>query len=103
MFNVRFMDGVVGLQELAKHGNLSVPCPADAIAGAELMLRDGFQIGNGMQVLVGAKHVIPRSVVTGVLSAVRNRILDLALELEQIPPTFVARAEPAVAQQRSKS
>lgn len=99
LFSLRLMEGVGGLQELATHEYLNIPWPANAVAGTQFILREGFQIGNGVQALVGAKQVVPRSIVTGVLSAVRNRILDLSLELEQIHPGVVTSAAPAERQQ----
>lgn len=89
LFNFTFREGIPGLEYISTSStedNISVSWPADAIAGVGHFVEKGVTLGNGFQELVGAKQALSRNVVVGVLAAVRNRVLDLALELERLYP-----------------
>jgi len=47
--------------------------------------------------LVGAKTVAPRQMIAGVLDAIRNQVLDLALALEAVSPTVGEPGGPTMA------
>lgn len=101
LFNVAFYEGIAGIETLVKEDEpvLHATWPADAIGMFEsVLLRPGaYGYGTGMMpwALVGARRLVPRNVVVNILAAVRDRVLDLALELERVHPEVVSPAEPA--------
>jgi hypothetical protein len=100
LFEVRFFDGVAELETLAAAtSELQIPWPADALILVQHLVGKG-QINLNGNVLQEAHQVISRSSVVGILRTVRDRVLALALRLEQENPhlgeTGVQPASPAV-------
>jgi AbiTii len=86
LFQVRFFDGVAALEALAAaNSELQIPWPADAILYAQMLVDQGKVNFNG-HVLNEAHQVISRSTIVGILRTVRDRVLALALRLEQENP-----------------
>lgn len=86
LFEVRFFDGVAALESLAAaEAELRIPWPADALLLVQHLVARGEVDMNG-HVLQEAHQVISRSTVVGILRTVRDRVLALALRLEQENP-----------------
>src|SRR5579885_363811 len=87
LFRVCFFESVAELEELAASttSELTMPWPADALLLAQILVRQGKLDLNG-NVLQEAHKVIARSQIVGILRTVRDRVLALALRLEQENP-----------------
>lgn len=86
LFEVRFFDGVAELETLAAaKAELRIPWPADALLLVQHLVAEGEMNLNG-HVLQEAHQVISRSTIVGILRTVRDRVLALALRLEQENP-----------------
>lgn len=101
LFEVRFFDGVAELEVLAAaNSELTIPWPADALMLVQMLVQKGELNLNG-NVLNEAHQVVSRSTVVGILRTVRDRVLALALRLEEENPylgeTGVRVDNPAVA------
>jgi hypothetical protein len=81
LFRFRFVDAVAAYEEMlrSREGDLQAPWPADVL----IVLRP--RVFQGME-CVRAWRVIPRGDFVGVLDGVRNRLLDLVLQLEREVP-----------------
>lgn len=88
LFDVRFTQSAAELEELAKQDVIQLSWPPDGV----LLYNRGVELGVIQRIvrddmlLAQVVRPVDRSVVLGVLDAVRNRILDLALELEAVAP-----------------
>lgn len=100
LVEVRFFDGVAELESLASAmAELRIPWPSDALLLVQILVREGKLDLNG-NVLNEAHQVVSRSMIIGILRTVRDRVLSLALRLEQENPHLgdsgSASATPAV-------
>lgn len=92
LFEVEFRGPVTELEELLKgdEPTLSSPWDGNVLAYANTLIENG-KIGRiPMHGLANAYRVVPRTLVVSAVDAVRNRVLDLALELEQVAPELNA-------------
>lgn len=86
LFQISFFEGVAELESLATAStDLQMPWPADALMLVQVLEREGKLNLNG-HVLNQAHRVVPRSLIAGVLRTVRDRVLALALRLEEENP-----------------
>lgn len=88
LFKVWMIYPIAELEDLVSQEYVKTPWPADAINHYNWGVQNGKiqpTARSGM-VLVGATRTLPRQLFVGVLDAVRNRALDLALELEKVVP-----------------
>jgi len=78
LFTYEVREGVAQLELFAnsEESTLSSPWPADVVA----TLSDEFY---EMMTLLSARQIVPTTVFTGVLDGIRNRVLQLALEIER--------------------
>ncbi|WP_341717680.1 hypothetical protein QQG74_28220 [Micromonospora sp. FIMYZ51] len=88
LFEVGFTQPVAELEELASKESVNMGWSADAVeyynwGVAQGKIRRIMHPGMG---LVNASRPFPRQIFVGILDAVRNRVLDLALELERVAP-----------------
>ena len=96
LFTADFRTSVAELEELvaANEQVLYSPWPANTVAIIDSLLTPGVHLGNGFQSVISVKQQISRGMLVAVLSSIRDRILDLALELEKIHPDIAGPAEP---------
>jgi hypothetical protein len=86
LFEVRLFDGVGEVETLAAaKSELQMPWPADALMLVQHLVAKGELNLNG-NVLQEAHQVISCSTIVGILRTVRDRVLALALRLEQDNP-----------------
>ena len=88
LFQISFKEPIAELEELSRTDEdaLKAVWPADVVAYTNALLVQGkarLYEGLGLQ---SAWRVIPRTMVVGIVDAVRNRVLDLALTLERSNP-----------------
>ena len=94
LFEVRFLDSVAELESLQSAGTeLRIPWPADALMLCQSLVQRGKVDFNG-HILQEAHQVVSRSTVVGILRTVQDRILTLALRLEQENPDLGGAGAP---------
>lgn len=88
LFTWAARQSVATLQQWVAQEELSFTWPADTVRAYNGLVAAGRidRIVREDMVLVGVALPVGTAVVVGILDAVRNRILDLALELEQVAP-----------------
>ncbi len=87
LFNISVVQPVAELQALAESGGVPrLPWPADVVGTVNALLEAGLMTLVPRHGLVQASLPVPLPLVHGVLDAVRNRVLDLALGLERVTP-----------------
>lgn len=88
LFEFSFYQRMAEIEDLiAQDANeVHLPWPADAVALANGRINSGRIKLIGMHGLVAAWIPIGRAAIVRTVDAVRSRILDLALELEQVSP-----------------
>lgn len=81
LFRVEIREGVAQIEALVASGEsqFQMPWPADVVAAYQ----DDFM---EMLTLVGARQVVPATLFAGVLSGIRDRIVQFALEIEEVNP-----------------
>ncbi len=95
LFQVRFFDSVAELEVLsAADSGLRIPWPADALMLCQYLVSKGRLDFSG-NVLQEAHQVVSRATVVGILRTVRDRVLTLALRLEQENPDLGQAGAPA--------
>jgi hypothetical protein len=109
LFTVTFTEGVASIEDLLRSGEsvFHVPWSADAVGRFESVLLRPGAYGYGTPQLpwklVAASRTIPRGIVTNVAAAIRDRVLDLALELERIHPDIAQTNEESTRTQQINS
>ncbi|MEU4673927.1 hypothetical protein AB0F91_39730 [Amycolatopsis sp. NPDC023774] len=89
LFEIRLLEPIASMEDSllqlgAKDG--AMMWSTDAVMRANRLIQSGdLHLLDGYG-LVKARQVIPRGLVVGAVEAVRNRVLGLALELEQVLP-----------------
>jgi len=88
LFEFEFRVPMAELEELVRSDQpvLSAPWSGDAIIYANKLVDKGAIGTISMHRLANARREVPRTLVVAAVDAVRNRVLDLALELEQVAP-----------------
>lgn len=88
LFRTKFRGPVVELEDLLRSDitTLGTPWSGDAIGWTNNLINDGKLTLVEMHYLQTARTIVPRALVLNAVEAVRNRLLDLALELEQVAP-----------------
>jgi hypothetical protein len=88
LFTVEFRGPMVELEELlsADQPSLSSPWSGDVIAYTNTLIQRNKLTLIEDHFVMNAHRAVPRTMVTRAVDAVRNRVLDLALELEQVAP-----------------
>jgi hypothetical protein len=88
LFTVELRESMATIEELlsGEQPHLSSPWSGDDILYTNALVQSG-KVGT----ITGHRYAtayrdVPRTLVVGVVDAVRNRVLDLALELEQVAP-----------------
>lgn len=91
LFRVEVREGVAHIEGLVNSGEnqFEMPWPADVVATYQ---EDFVEMMN----LVGARKVVPATLFLGVLSGIRDRIVQFALEIEELDPA-AGEAEPGQA------
>ncbi len=81
LFSMCFMDGVAHYEALlaSTEDRFTGPWPADYVALYATSIMEGYH-------LTGARRVLNRGTIEGMLDQVRNRILSFALEIEKENP-----------------
>jgi hypothetical protein len=88
LFVLRLFQPVAEIEEMAKQDHVDLAWPADAMRYYNYGIRTGIikRVLQDDMALATAHRPLSRQVWIGVVDAVRNRILDLALELERVAP-----------------
>jgi hypothetical protein len=88
LFRIEIRESVARIEALVDSGHtqFEMPWPADVVA----VYQDQFM---EMMSLVGARQVVPATLFVGVLSGIRDRIVQFALEIEELDPA-AGEAEP---------
>jgi AbiTii-like protein len=91
LFRVEVREGVAHIEGLVNSGEnqFEMPWPADVVATYQ---EDFVESMN----LVGARKVVPATLFLGVLSGIRDRIVQFALEIEALDPA-AGEADPGTA------
>lgn len=91
LFRVEIREGVAHIEGLVNSGErqFEMPWPADVVATYQ---EDFVETMN----LVGARKVVPATLFLGVLSGIRDRIVQFALEIEELDPA-AGEADPGTA------
>jgi hypothetical protein len=86
LFMLNLHDSVASIEEMANKDHINMAWPSDAMRYYNSGVRSGTitRILVDDMMLASAHRPIMRHVFVGVLDAVRNRALDLALELEEV-------------------
>lgn len=105
LFKNAFPQPIAELVELAHadDGRLQAPWPANAVAVVNGLIQAGRVQIEGGWVLQQAWRVITAAQLVAVVDAVRNRILDLALTMEQANPETGQRDAPPLAEEASQT
>jgi hypothetical protein len=89
LFKVSFRQPIAGMEDLLSKNNgevLGIPWSANHVGLTNTMMNAGrLRLYEGVD-LVSAWRVVPRGLLIAIIDKVRNRILDLALELEKTAP-----------------
>lgn len=88
LFNVAISQGVAEIEAYTTSEKTEFAWIPDIVRGYNIMVHKGVvsrYAAEGYE-LVGAKFVVTRSQFEGVLDAIQNKALDLALELQQVAP-----------------
>jgi hypothetical protein len=88
LFQIELRESVAEVGSMAAEDNVTLGWNANVISKYNQGLQNGLvqPVVTGDMLLAGAKIPVPRHLLVGVLEAVRNRILDLALQLEKVVP-----------------
>lgn len=88
LFKVIYDQSIVQLEEWAKSEHTNFSWPADAVPMYHHLLRTGevSSVMQPMMVLAEVHYTLPATTFLGIMDTVRNKVLDLALELEQVAP-----------------
>ncbi len=86
LFTLVFLQPIAELESMKSAKKLTEPWPSDALVLVNYMLQNGeLRLYEGMG-LRQAWKVIGPTAIPGLLDAVRNRVLDFLLRLEEIAP-----------------
>jgi hypothetical protein len=88
LFKICLREPIAVLDRVVPQDGLAAEWPADAVLGCNVGVGRGeiSRIVREDTILVQAVLPVPPALITGVLDAVCTRVLDLALELEQVDP-----------------
>lgn len=88
LFEIRLRESVAGLESMAVEENVTLAWNANVITKYNQFVHSGLiqRVVTGDMLLAEANIPVSRHLLVGVLDAVRNRILDLALQLEKVVP-----------------
>lgn len=89
---IQFRNPISEIEKLAESdsGELKRRWPAEAV----MLARESMEMSGDM-VLVDAYQPIPSYVLKGIVDAVRNRLLDFLIKLEQVDPEALTSSDPA--------
>jgi hypothetical protein len=88
LFKLYFMQGVAELEALTAIDNPRLSWPADIVAALPIIAeRDVIQFDWENYTWIAIWKIIPRTTLVGVLDAIRNRILDFSMAVEDEPAT----------------
>jgi hypothetical protein len=87
-FKVTLLDPIAEIEILSKQESVNFGWDADVVSTYNHLVEKGkiIRIVRGDMILVNAARPIPRQVLAGAVEAVKDRILDVALELEKVAP-----------------
>lgn len=105
LFKVIFDQSIVQLEEWAKTDHTNFSWPSDAVRMYRHLLATGkaSPVMQPTMVLAEVRYTVPATAFLAIIDTVRNKVLDLALELEQVAPlagqpdTPAEQREPAAA------
>lgn len=88
LFEIELRESVAELGSMAAQDDVTLAWNANIVQNYNQLVQRGLvqRIVTGDMLLVEAKIPVSRHLLVGVLDAVRNRVLDLALELEKVVP-----------------
>ncbi|MBV9486907.1 MAG: hypothetical protein JO246_12720 [Frankiaceae bacterium] len=88
LFTLTFYQSIAEIEDWAREDHFTLTWPTDAIQMYNALVENGAiqRIVREDMALAQVKRPITRSVMIGVLDAVRNRVLNLALELDRVAP-----------------
>ena len=88
LFEIRLRESVAELESMAAGKEITLAWNANVIAAYNQFVHKGLihRVVTGDLMLGEAKMPLSRHLLVGVLDAVRNRILDVALQLEKVVP-----------------
>jgi hypothetical protein len=98
LFLLRLTQGIAEIEAHTVNDSTEFAWTADIVMGYNTMVEQGkiSRIVDPTYGLVGAKFTVSRAQFVGVLDAIRNKALDLALELHSVAPSAgEATADPA--------
>lgn len=89
LFKLYFMQGVAELESLAAaKETVHVRWPADIVASLPMLTEGGLiKWDSPMTQWVAMRKVIPYPTIVGVLDAIRNRLLDFSMQVEEEEPS----------------
>jgi hypothetical protein len=81
LFTAEIREGVAQIETLVASGESSfqIPWPMDVVASLQSDFMQGMN-------LLGARQIVPVTVFTSTLSGIRDRIVQFALEIEEVNP-----------------
>lgn len=90
LFQIRFRQPVAELENLVLPDQPmpQSPWPGTAVHRANMLIHQGNASLDPYVELINVYRQLDHTRIIGILDAVRNKILDLALELEQVAPDF---------------
>jgi hypothetical protein len=88
LFTLRFSNPLAEIEEMATRESLHDAWPSDAVRYYNHAVLRGTvtRIVREDMALGQARKPVPRQIFVGVIDAVRNRVLELALEIEKVAP-----------------
>jgi ubiquitin-protein ligase len=95
---VYFPQGLVGLEGMAKNGNLRHPMPGDWVDLYNIL--NAESLSHGHYKLIEAHHPVPDTSIIQTLGAIRSRLQDFVLEISSLP--WDMAHEPPPSEQISK-
>jgi hypothetical protein len=100
LFEIQLRDPIASIESMAADDHVTMAWSADTVTmyNQGVRLRQIQPIVTGGLLLVGAKLSVSRHLVVGALDGVRNRILDLALQLEKVVPAAGQTSTPEAEQ-----
>jgi hypothetical protein len=99
MFSLYVLQGVAQLEHILTHGTIQLPWPPEAVLLVQQhVARSKLRLVAGMNVDSIYRTLAPWT-VKGILDTVRGRLLDLALEVEQLAPNLMVDVSAAISEQ----
>lgn len=97
LFEGKIIQSVASIEDYMAllEGDGVFPWPTDVVMHANTLIRDGELELIPRHGLIKVSQVVPRGKMVNVVESVRNRVLDLALELEQVAPELDVAEAPS--------